>query len=121
MRKLVYISGPISFGNRNLSFYQACEAQLRLMQSGEYSCYNPMLSMALMANNEISWSDWIECDLLWVAASDLLLRLPGASKGGDVEVAYAESLGIPVHTIDYFECLRGLYTHEAVANDTRAS
>jgi hypothetical protein len=110
-RELVYISGPISNGNRNLSFYQASEAQLRLIQTGDYAVYNPMLSMALFANNEISWEHWLENDEAWIEKSDLVLRLPGESKGADREVRFAVERGLPVVTTSYFECLRGLVTH----------
>lgn len=111
MRELVYISGPITHGNRNLSFYQAAEAQLRLIATGEYAVFNPMLSMALFANNELTWDAWLSNDEAWIAKSDLVLRLPGESKGADREVLFADSLGIPVVTKDYFECLRDLVTH----------
>jgi hypothetical protein len=118
MRKLIYLSGPITHGNRNLSFYQASEAQLRLIQTGEYAVFNPMLSMALFANNEISWGDWLSNDESWIRVSDMLLRLPGESKGADREVAYAKSINIPVYTIEHFECLRGLTTHPTEGEPT---
>ena len=111
-RELVYLAGPITKNNRNLNFYQACEAQIRLMRTGEYSCYNPILSMANFENSNVSWEEWLECDESWIRVSDLLLRLPGESKGADREVAYAISIGVPVVTVDYFECLRDLFTHE---------
>ena len=40
--------------------------------------------------------DWPAVDLPWVRASDLVVHLPGSSKGSDREVAHARSLGIPV-------------------------
>ncbi len=50
------------------------------------------------------YQDWIDLDLEWVKSCDCLLRLDGESKGADMEVALAESLGIPV-----FKTLYGLY------------
>jgi len=35
-------------------------------------------------------------DLEWLAKCDAVLRLPGESKGADIEKDYALSLGIPV-------------------------
>lgn len=35
-------------------------------------------------------------DLPWVAAADVLLRLPGASMGADAEVHEARAFGVPV-------------------------
>lgn len=113
-RQLIYLAGPITKNNRNLNFYQACEAQIRLMRTGEYSCYNPMLSMANFENSNLSWDDWLDCDESWIRVSDLVLRLPGESKGADREVAFAKSIGIPVVGIEYFECLHGLFTHDSV-------
>jgi hypothetical protein len=51
MRTKIYISGPITKGDRNENFSQAAKAQIELMLAG-YTTYNPMLSMAnLLAKN----------------------------------------------------------------------
>jgi hypothetical protein len=42
------------------------------------------------------YDTWLELDLEWVEASEALLRLPGISKGADMEVARARLRGIPV-------------------------
>ena len=115
----IYISGPITKGNRNLSFYQASEAHLRLIATNDYSIFNPMLSMAMMANNELTWEQWLANDESFIEVCDMVLRLPGESIGADREVKFAESIGIPVVGPEYFECLRGMYTH-AQAQETTA-
>ncbi len=109
--KRIYLSGPITKGNRSLSFYQACEAQRRLMLDG-YAVLNPMLSMAHPDGANIEWQTWIDSDLAWVSVSDMVCRLPGESAGAEIECEYARSRGIEVVTADFFECLRGLYTHD---------
>jgi hypothetical protein len=116
----IYLSGPITKGNRSLSFYQAAEAQRLLLLEG-YAVMNPMLSLLHPDGLNIPWQTWIDSDLAFVACCDLLLRLPGESQGADVETDFARRHGIEVVSIEFFECLRGLYTHEAAANDATAS
>ncbi len=74
---------------------------MRLLTAG-YAPFCPHLTCYLggptpeIDPGSLGWENWMESDLPWVAVSDALLRLPGASKGADVEVAYAEQHGIPV-------------------------
>ena len=39
---------------------------------------------------------WMDLDMPWVEASDIVLRLPGDSTGADLEVAHAAKFGLPV-------------------------
>ncbi len=110
MLKRIYISGPITKGNRSLSFYQACEAQRLLLLAG-YAVLNPMLSIQHPDGSNIDWEVWIDSDLAWVECSHLVLRLPGESKGADVECKFAADHGIPVVGLSHFPCLHGIYTH----------
>lgn len=104
--KRVYISGPITKGNRSFNFYQASEAQRILLEAG-YAVLNPMLSMAHMDGHNISWETWIASDLAFIEVCDLIVRLPGESKGADLEVAHARERNIPVIEMDLTE-LRNL-------------
>jgi len=104
-RPKVYISGPITIGNRNSHFYQANEAQRLLMLSG-FAPLNPMQSITLPFawEKDFTHNVWIETDLPWVEVADAVLRLPGESKGADEEVAHAENVGVPVfHTVGELE------------------
>ena len=96
--KRVYVSGPITRGNKSWNFYQACEAQRLLMEAG-YAVLNPMLSMAHPDGANIPWESWIASDLKFVECCDLVIRLPGESKGGDIETQFAVSCGIPVYIL----------------------
>lgn len=40
---------------------------------------------------------WYSLDIEWLKKCDALIRLPGASPGGDAEVAEAVKFGIPVY------------------------
>lgn len=97
MRPRVYISGPITRGNRTENFRQACNAQAALMGEG-FAVMNPMLTMMHPEAWTIEHSLWMENDLPWVAVSHVVYRLPGESVGGDMECAHAMNLGIPVFT-----------------------
>lgn len=108
-RPRVYVSGPITRGNRSHNFYQACEAERELMLAG-FAPLNPMRSMVMPH----AWQDdmthelWLACDLPWVEASDAVLRLPGESVGADLECNHATAHGIPV-----FHAVAGLLDWKA--------
>lgn len=96
-RARAYISGPITAGDRNHNFAQAAEAHTKLLLAG-IAPLNPMLSMALPGAFDIPHHIWIAADLPWVEVAEAVLRLPGESKGADIECQFAEELGIPVFT-----------------------
>lgn len=56
----------------------------------------PLLSHYLHIHRRRPYEDWIRMDLAIVPRADILLRLPGESKGADGEVALAEKLGVPI-------------------------
>ena len=97
MRPRVYISGPITKGNRNNHFHQAAEAERLLMLKG-FAPLNPMRSMIMPFAWEpgMPHSLWLECDIAWVSCADAVLRLPGFSMGADEEVEFARGLNIPI-------------------------
>lgn len=98
-RYKVYIAGPITLGDRNLNLHQSLKAQKNLMEIG-FAPMNPMLSMLVPFADDFSHDTWMACCLPWVEACDCVLRLPGESKGADMETAHAEDCGIPVfHSI----------------------
>jgi hypothetical protein len=101
-RPRVYISGPITQGDRNHNFHQAADAQRRLMLEG-FAPMNPMGTMIL----PFAWQPdmphglWLEVDFAWIEVCQAILRLPGYSVGADAELSYAEGLGIPIfHSIE---------------------
>lgn len=95
MRPRVYISGPITLGNRTMNFANAANMQMQLMEEG-FAVFNPMLSILHPDAWNIDHRSWMDNDLPWVAASDVVLRLPGESKGADEETEFAETNVIPV-------------------------
>jgi hypothetical protein len=47
-------------------------------------------------SSPITYDDWLKYDFAWIDCCDALLRMPGESRGADMEVEYARSKGIPV-------------------------
>ena len=93
MRFKIYLSGPITEGNQRRNYQQAVDAQIAVMSLG-HSVLNPMLTMQLP--DSFSWSVWMECCLPWVASSDIILRLPGYSRGAELECRHARTHGITI-------------------------
>tara|TARA_Y100001973_G_C5209218_1_gene344295 strand:+ start:31965 stop:32234 length:270 start_codon:yes stop_codon:yes gene_type:complete len=61
-----------------------------------FSVFNPMLTMAMPTSGRFSHKTWMECCLPWVEQADILYRLPGHSRGADMEVAHATKHGITI-------------------------
>lgn len=91
----VYIAGPYTLGDPVINTATAMEIGHRLIECG-YAPFVPHLSLFMHLLKPLSWRQWLAYDEEWVRASDALLRLAGESSGADREVAFAQSLGIPV-------------------------
>lgn len=101
-RPVVYISGPITKGDRNLNYHQFCVAHRDLMDNG-FSPLNPGLTMQLPFAWEAAYPHevWMACNYPLVEKCDALLRLPGESIGADMEVKHARRYSKPVfHSIE---------------------
>lgn len=109
MRERVYLSGPITAGNRNWNQYQANVAHKALLLAG-YAVLNPMPTGVLPFawDGSVSHDVWLESDLAWLSCADFVVRLPGLSKGADLETQFATEKGIPVLHPNELECLRCL-------------
>ncbi len=94
-RPRVYISGPITLGDREQNFMQFCNAHRYLMRHG-FAVNNPGLTMKLPGCWDIAHDDWLENDLPWVEVADAVLRLPGYSEGADEEVWFSRHHDVPV-------------------------
>lgn len=92
----VYVSGPYTKGDQVINVRNAVLASDRLFTDG-YFPYCPHLTHLWHTIAPRPWQDWMNLDLEWIAACDCLLRLPGESKGADMEIAKAIELGIPVY------------------------
>ena len=112
------MAGPISKGDLHHNLCQAVNVSRVLIRLG-YAVFTPQLSMFMGAdhkyqrygndytytahadptaqmNEGISHGEWLDMDFAWIEVSDCLLRLPGESKGADLEVDWAEKIRKPV-------------------------
>ncbi len=96
-RLRVYISGPVTQGNRNKNQFQALEAQKALMLAG-FAPLNPILtgSLPFSWDKDVPHGMWLDCDFPWIEVSQAVLRLPGYSVGADAECTHAQNHGVPV-------------------------
>jgi hypothetical protein len=61
-----------------------------------YTPFVPQTSILWEAITPKPWEWWIKYDLRVVGQCKLLLRIPGESKGADIECSHAKDLGIPI-------------------------
>lgn len=97
-RPRVYVSGPMSQGDRIEHLCDALNAMRQLIRLG-VAPLCPQLSFlvsGLLPN--VEWREWMEIDLAWVRVADAVLRLPGESRGADIECEVARLKGLPVFT-----------------------
>ena len=102
--KKIYLAGPISKGDLGYNIAQAIRAADVLMGMGaapyvpHLTVYWQMMSAMYHGPKMDDYEHWIPYDFAWLKASDALLRLPGESKGADMEMTMANPRGIPDST-----------------------
>lgn len=102
-RMTVYISGPITTGGNVYKNLNHGIVVWRELVKRKYAPFCPHMNDVgyLVTGEPVSWEEALEIDEEFVAMCDVLLRLPGKSKGGDREVAHAIKMGVPVvYSID---------------------
>ena len=88
MNVRVFISGPYSTGDQVENMRAALGAAEKCMKVGIVP-FVPHLRGFWHFVYPHSYEEWLEYDLEWLISCDILWRLPGASKGADQEVAWA--------------------------------
>jgi hypothetical protein len=91
----VFISSPYSIGDQAVNVNRQIICANELMDLG-FTPFLPLLSHFQHLVHPRPYEDWINNDLDWLKSCDVLLRLPGESKGADMEVEKAKEYGIPV-------------------------
>lgn len=92
---MFYLAGPYSVDPERM-YERHLDAADRLMSAG-HVVYSPIVETHHWhARFPHEYDEWIVRDLKIVACSCGLIRLPGESKGADMEVGWAESLGLPI-------------------------
>lgn len=106
--RLVYVAGPLSLGDLHENLHRAVDAGRLLLKAG-IPVIVPHLTVFMGLSGYDPWSylpenpvhgftaeDWYAADLAIVRRCSAVLRLPGSSRGGDLETAEAALHGIPV-------------------------
>lgn len=95
-RLRVYIAGPLSgSGDRETNVRNAVAAGKACIKHG-LAPLIPHLTHYVDPDDSLTHQVWLDVDLPWVSVADALLRLPGPSKGADMEDERAAKLGIPI-------------------------
>lgn len=96
MSKLrVYVAGPIMLGDHEANIRNGIAMGEAVHAAGMLP-YIPFLNEAWHAAFPKDHATWIALDLPWLELCHAVLRLPGASRGADMEEAHARSHSIPV-------------------------
>ena len=93
---IVYIASPYTKGGHMENVCRQIDAADEIRDAGHLS-YAPLLSHFWHILIPHEYDYWMAMDLEWVRKANALVRLPGASKGADAEVAEAQRLCIPVY------------------------
>ena len=92
----VYIASPYTMGNVNENVKKSITAANTLLLLG-FQPYAPLLNHYWNLQHEHSYDEWLQFDMAWMLQCNYVLRLPGESKGADIEVQVAKENNIPVY------------------------
>lgn len=100
MKPLVYIAGPYTKPDPVVNTRVALGTWDRLWDSDLVVPIVPHLSMFQQLLHPRDWEEWLEYDFAIIDHCDALLRIPGESKGAELEIEHATKHGKPVfHTV----------------------
>ncbi len=95
--RTVYIASPYTSGPCADNVAVQIDAFHRLLDMG-FAPFAPLLSHFAELHRRRPYDEWIyDWCIPWVERCDLMLRLPGTSKGADIEVQHALKHGIEVY------------------------
>jgi hypothetical protein len=92
---IIYIASPYTLGEVGANVSVQVEAAHRILDMG-HCPIAPVLSHYLHIHRQRPYEEWLQMCLTLVTRVDLLLRLPGESKGADREVEFANKIRVPV-------------------------
>lgn len=93
---LVYVSGPLTTGMLTKNVHEAIKVGKQLIDRG-YAVIVPHEKFLTEVLQPESYDYWMEYDFKIILCCDAVYRMPGESRGGDAEVAYAIESGVPVY------------------------
>jgi len=93
---IVYIASPYTEGDKMENVCRQIDAADEIRDAGHLP-YAPLLFHFWHILIPHDYDYWTAMDLEWVRKAEVLVRLPGDSRGADAEVAEAQRLGISVY------------------------
>ena len=90
----VYIASPYTRGDIAKNVKRQMDCVNELINMG-YAPFAPLMSHFQHIIHPQPYEKWLELDMEWLEQCDYLLRLPGDSKGADMEVKRAKEIGMP--------------------------
>ncbi len=93
--KKVYIASPYTVGDAGINVRHSMEAYNLILDAGGLP-FSPLHSHFQHIYFPRSYEEWLNIDLAWLEICDCVWRLPGESKGADIETGRARFLGLPV-------------------------
>lgn len=94
--KFVYIACPYTQGDQFDNVATCLHAAETLIQHG-YVPFVPLLYAFWNFRYPHQWEVWMWLCMEWLSKCDTVIRLPGDSRGADMEVKAAAERGIPVY------------------------
>jgi len=98
----IYIAGPYTKNNIAQNVKEACEIANDIFNEFGLIPFVPHLTHFWHMMFPQSWETWMDYDKEWLKVCNVLYRLPGESKGADIEEEFARGLGIPI-VHDFYE------------------
>ncbi len=97
-KPFVYCAGPITKGSYPTNIRNGINA-MKLLNDNGYVPFCPMLdTLYAITFPETTYEQYLDYDFQVIMRCDALFRIPGESKGADLEIEFAHSMGIPVFT-----------------------
>lgn len=93
---LIYVSGPITIGSQAQHVHNAVKIADAILAMG-YDVILPHLDHLWCMISPKPWEVWMKNDLAVLLRCDALFRIPGKSKGADLEEATARRYNMPVY------------------------
>lgn len=107
-RLRVYVAGPMTVGDYYDNVHLGIKVGRKVFEDG-MAPYVPHLDafmyMGRGQEDTEMWADFLEWDVEWVSQSEAVLRIPGESRGADLETKHAQRLGIPVFQLSSYDAL----------------
>ena len=91
----IYIASPYTIGDQAQNVKVQLDMFDKLRKLGLIP-FAPLWSHFQHIVHPLSYDEWLEWDFRWLEMCDFVLRLPGESRGADMEVKHAEEKGITV-------------------------